>query len=374
MARVTGTASWSAPGRVNLIGEHTDYNDGFVLPFALPRRITVTAAPAGGALWTVRSAHAGASVSFGTADLEPGKVDGWAGYLAGVVWVLRESGVDVPFADLAVSSDLPVGAGLSSSAALECATLAALLDLAQADVPRARWPELARKAENANVGVPCGILDQSAVVRCLEGHALFLDCRSGAAEQVPFDLSAHGLAILVIDTRAPHRHAGGDYATRRATCEAAAQSLGVPALRDVTDLAAALSALDDDVTRRRTRHVVTENERVLETVELLRAGKPAEIGSLLIDSHVSLRDDFEVTVPELNVAVDAALEAGALGARMTGGGFGGCVIALVSIDAAPAVTEAVASGFALEGFGRPDTFCAAPAPGVRRERSRASRR
>jgi galactokinase len=358
---------------VNLIGEHTDYNDGFVLPFALPRRVTATAIPADGPLWTVRSAHTGESVSFSAADLEPGKVGGWAGYLAGVVWVLRESGVDVPFADLAVSSDLPVGAGLSSSAALECATLAALLDLAQVDLPRSRWPELARKAENAYVGVPCGILDQSAVVRCLEGHALFLDCRSGVAEQVPFDLSAHALAMLVIDTRTPHRHAGGEYATRRTTCARAAKTLGVPALRDVTDLAAALSTLDDDVTRRRTRHVVTENERVLQTVELLRAGKPAEIGSLLTESHESLRDDFEVTVTELDVAVDAALEAGALGARMTGGGFGGCVIALVSIDAAPAVSEAVASGFAREGFAPPHIFSAAPAPGVRREPSRASR-
>ena len=374
MARVTDPATWSAPGRVNLIGEHTDYNDGFVLPFALPLRITVTAAPASGPLWTVRSAYTDAPVSFTAADLEPGKVGGWAGYLAGVVWALRESGVDVPFAELAVSSDLPVGAGLSSSAALECATLAALLDLAQVDVPRARWPELARKAENAYVGVPCGILDQSAVVRCLEGHALFLDCRSGAAEQVPFDLSAHGLAMLVIDTRAPHRHAGGEYATRRATCEAAAKALGVPALRDVTDLAAALSTLDDDVTRRRTRHVVTENERVLQTVELLRAAKPAEIGTLLTESHESLRDDFEVTVPELDVTVNAALGAGALGARMTGGGFGGCVIALVPIDAAPAVTDAVASGLALEGFAPPDIFSATPAAGVRREPSRPSRR
>ena len=398
MARVTGRAVWSAPGRVNLIGEHTDYNDGFVLPFALSRRTTVTATRIDHPLWTVRSSYGDASMTFDAADLEPGRVQGWAGYVAGIVWVLRDSGTDVPFADIEVTSDLPVGAGLSSSAALECATLAALLDLAgddpspredppREDVPRedraredlpredlsrhdlsrGRWPELARRAENEYVGVPCGILDQSAVVHCRTGHALFLDCRSGQAQDVPLDLAEAGLEILVIDTRAPHRHAGGEYANRRATCEAAARALGVPALRDVTDLSAALSTLDDDVARRRTRHVVTENQRVLDTVELLRAGRIAEIGPLLTASHASLRDDFEVTVPELDVAVESALEGGALGARMTGGGFGGCVIALVPAGLGPAITQAVSKAFAGNGFVPPAFFAATPADGVRRE-------
>ena len=363
---MTGRTVWSAPGRVNLIGEHTDYNDGFALPFSLPRRTTVVATTAAGPLWTVRSSSEDAPVVFGAADLEPGRVDGWAGYVAGVVWVLRESGVDVPFADLAVTSDVPVGAGLSSSAALECATLAALVDLAGGDLPRFRWPELARRAENAYVGVPCGILDQSAAVHCRPGHALFLDCRSGATQDVPFDPEQAGLAMLVIDTRAPHRHAGGGYANRRATCERAARSLGLPALRDVTDLGQALSTLDDEVSRRRTRHVVTENRRVLETVELLRAGQLAGIGPLLTASHASLRDDFEVTVPELDVAVGAALDAGALGARMTGGGFGGCVIALVPRNLVPAVTDAVPAAFAGAGFAPPVIFGARPADGVHR--------
>jgi galactokinase len=373
MARVTDRAIWSAPGRVNLIGEHTDYNDGFVLPFTLPQRTTVTAARTDAPQWTARSTYGaagstvGSAVGFTAADLSPGRVDGWAGYVAGVVWVLREQGIDVPFADLSVTSDVPIGAGLSSSAALECATLAALLDLAGVEVPRGRWPELARRAENAYVGMPCGILDQSAVVHCRTGHALFLDCRTLVTEHVPFDLAGAGLAMLVVDTRAPHRHAGGEYATRRATCEAAAKALGLPALRDVTDLAAALSTLDDEVARRRTRHVVTENRRVLDAVELLRAGRLAAIGPLLTESHASLRDDFEVTVPELDVAVDAAVAAGALGARMTGGGFGGCVIALVERDRSDAVVASVGQAFAEYAFAPPVSFPAVPSDGVRRE-------
>jgi galactokinase len=357
---------------VNLIGEHTDYNDGFVLPFALSRRTTVTATVGSGPHWTVRSSYEDAPVRFVVGDLEPGRVQGWAGYVAGVVWVLRSLGVDVPFADIAVASDVPVGAGLSSSAALECATLAALLDLSEAgdDVLRSRWPELARLAENAYVGVPCGILDQSAVVHCRTGHALFLDCRSGQAQDVPLDLTAHGLAMLVIDTGVRHRHADGEYAKRRATCEAAARSLGLSALRDVTDLTAALSTLDDEVARRRTRHVVTENQRVLAAVERLRSGRPADIGPLLTASHASLRDDFEVTVPELDAAVEAAIDAGALGARMTGGGFGGCVIALVPANLAPTVAGAVSDAFASRGFAPPTFVDATPADGARRDQPR----
>ena len=360
--------AWSAPGRVNLIGEHTDYNDGYVLPFALSHRTTVAVAPALGPQWMVWSEASGETVTFDADDLMPGRVTGWAAYVAGVAWVLRSSGVDIAPADLAITSDVPLGAGLSSSAALECATLGALLDLAGADVTdpsaRAAWPALAQRAENDFVGVPCGIMDQSAATLCREGHALFLDCRSLATEHIPFALAPAGLAMLVIDTRAPHRLVTGEYATRRATCEAAARTLGVPALRDVTDLDAALSALSDPVARSRVRHVVTENERVLRTVDLLRAGRVREIGPELTRSHASLRDDYEVTVPELDVAVDAALAAGALGARMTGGGFGGCVIALVEADATAAVTDAVAEAFAVNGFVAPDAFVALPAGGA----------
>jgi galactokinase len=399
---------WAAPGRVNLIGEHTDYNDGFVLPFALPLRTEVAAAPLGGPEWTVWSAHSGETVTFTGADLVPGAVAGWAAYVAGVVWALREAGHEVPGARLAVTSDLPVGAGLSSSAALECAVLTALADLAGLDLPVADRPALAQRAEHRYVGMPCGIMDQSAATLCRAGHALFLDCRSGATAHVPLDLAAAGLALLVIDTRAPHRLVGGEYAARRAACERAAAALGVPALRDLDPdgdnpdgvgpdvptrdgrdpdeptrdgrdpdeptrdgrdpdrLAAALDRLADPVLRRRARHVATENRRVLDTVALLRAGAVAKVGPLLSASHASLRDDFEVTVPELDVAAEAAEAAGAHGARMTGGGFGGCVIALVDAGATDRVAAAVADAFAGRGFTTPAWFVAEPAAGATR--------
>ena len=368
------TTIWAAPGRVNLIGEHTDYNDGFVLPFALPHRTAVAASPnAGpgtntGPEWTVWSESSEDAVSFDEADLVPGRVRGWAGYVAGVVWALREAGIEVPGARLAVCTDVPLGAGLSSSAALECAVLATLLDLAGGPdaLARSRWPSVAQRAENAYVGVPSGIMDQSASTLCQDGHALFLDCRTLEAQHVPLDLIQAGLAVLIVDTRAPHRHDGGEYAARRATCDAAAHALGVPALRDVTDLDAALAALPDDLSRRRVRHVITENARVHETVTLLRSGRPEAIGPVLTASHASMRDDYEITVAELDVAVDAALDAGALGARMTGGGFGGCVIALVRATETTEVADAVAKAFAGRGFTAPMAFVAIPGPGAAR--------
>jgi galactokinase len=364
------TLVWSAPGRVNLIGEHTDYNEGFVLPFALPHRTAVGVARSERPEWTIWSEAETRSATFGAADLAPGAMPGWAGYVAGVVWALREAGAEVPYARLAIASDVPVGAGLSSSAALECSVLAALVDLGGTSdlVPLATWPALAQRAENAYVGVPCGIMDQSASALCRRGHALFLDCRTYAVEQVPFDLGAAGLAVLIVDTHAPHRHSDGDYAARRSTCEAAARALGIPSLRDVDDLPSALGALPDDLMRRRVRHVVTENERVLAAVGLLRSGAAAEIGPLLGASHASLRDDYEVTVAELDVAVEAAFAGGALGARMTGGGFGGCVIALVRLTDADPVADAVSGAFAANHFAAPSFFVATPSDGVRRGR------
>jgi galactokinase len=358
---------WAAPGRVNLIGEHTDYNDGYVLPFALPHRTVVAAAPLEGAVWEIWSAEAGGPVRFGAAEVaEPGGIDGWAAYVAGVVWALRAAGLEPPGARLAVASDVPLGAGLSSSAALESAALTALADLGRLDLPVDDRPALAQRAENVYAGVPTGIMDQSASIRARAGHALFLDCRTLAVEHIPFDVAAAGLAVLVVDTRAPHRHAGGEYASRRRSCEAAAKTLGVRALRDVPigDLDAALSRLPDEQTRRRARHVVTENQRVLDTVSLLRAGRIRDIGPLLTASHRSMRDDFEITVPEVDVAVAAALEAGAYGARMTGGGFGGCVLALVDEPAAAGVAEAVASAYAERGFQAPRWFPAVPSAGA----------
>ncbi|GIE27808.1 galactokinase [Actinoplanes italicus] len=357
---------WAAPGRVNLIGEHTDYNDGFVLPFALPQRTVAAAGPAPDGRWSVCSTLATEPITFGVT--EPGDVTGWGAYVAGVVWALRDAGFEVPPARIAIASDVPLGSGLSSSAALESAVLTALIDLGGLDVPLERRPAIAQRAENVYVGAPTGILDQSASIRCREGRALFLDCRSYEIDQIPFDLAAEGLAILVINSNAPHQHVDGEYGERRKSCEAAAATLGVAALRDVStaDLPQALERLDDDVLRRRARHIVTENQRVLDTVSLLRSGRVREIGPLLTASHASMRDDFEITVDQVDVAVESALTAGAYGARMTGGGFGGCVLALIDADRADTTAAAVAEAYEQKGFTAPTSWVATAGPGATR--------
>jgi galactokinase len=360
--------TWCAPGRVNLIGEHTDYNDGFVLPLALPQRVTVAARRREDGVLRLRSLQEDGEVEVAPGD-GPGDVAGWAAYVAGVAWALREKGVHVPGADLVVDGEVPLGAGLSSSAALECAVGLALLDLAGATLSPTELALAAQHAENDYVGTPCGVMDQMASVHGQRGHVLFLDTRSLQVEPVPFDLERFGLALLVVDTRAPHRLVDGEYAERRATCHAAATALGVPALRDValSDLPSELDRLDSDVARRRVRHVVTEDARVLEVVDHLRRGEdPRVVGPLLTASHASLRDDYEVTVPELDTAVDAALAAGAHGARMTGGGFGGSVIALVEAADVDAVSDAVAAAFDEAGFAPPRSFVAVPAEGAHR--------
>ncbi|MBW6433115.1 galactokinase [Actinoplanes hulinensis] len=358
------TGLWAAPGRVNLIGEHTDYNDGFVLPFALPQRTVAAVGPAPDGRWSVCSTLAPDPVTFGVT--EPGEVTGWGAYVAGVVWALRDAGFEVPPVRIALASDVPLGSGLSSSAALESSVLTALIDLGGLDVPLERRPAIAQRAENVYVGAPTGILDQSASIRCQEGRALFLDCRSYRIEQIPFDLAAEGLAILVINSNAPHQHVDGEYGERRKSCEAAAAALGVPALRDVStaELDDALRRLDDDVLRRRARHIITENQRVLDTVSLLRSGRVREIGPLLTASHASMRDDFEITVAQVDVAVQSALEAGAYGARMTGGGFGGCVLALIDADRAEATAAAVAGAYEERGFTAPTSWVAVAGPGA----------
>lgn len=361
---------WAAPGRVNVIGEHTDYNDGFVLPMALPQGVRAAAGRAPGARVRVLSLQeAGDPVTL-ELDTRPGEVTGWAAYVAGVVWSLRSAGYDVGGVDLVVDGDVPAGAGLSSSAALECAVAGALNELFELGVEPTELARSAQRAENDFVGMPCGVMDQMASVNCREGHLLFLDTRSLLTEHVPFDPARHGRTLLVIDTRAPHRLVDGEYAKRRAACEAAAAALGVPALRDVAldDLPTALSRVDGEEQRRRVRHVVTENTRVSDTVRRLRDGDLDGIGPLLTASHASLRDDYEVTVGELDTAVEAALSAGALGARMTGGGFGGCVIALVPDDRADTVFDAVRTAFADAGYAEPSAFTATPAPGARRIR------
>jgi galactokinase len=358
---------WAAPGRVNLIGEHTDYNDGFVLPAAIDRLVLVAAGRRAGGRLRLWSLQAEPPADLELAGIGPGRVGGWAAYPAGVAWALGQAGVELGGADLVVDGDVPAGSGLSSSAALECATATALADLHGAGLDRTALAGLARRAENEVVGVPSGVMDQMVSMLGRAGHALFLDTRSLGAEQVPLPLEAAGRCLVVIDTRAGHRLVDGAYADRRAACEAAAAVLGVPALRDATpgQVEAAAGALGDPGLRR-ARHVVTENARVLAAVELLRAGDLDRLGPLLAASHASLRDDYEVSSPELDTAVEAAVAAGAVGARMTGAGFGGSAIALVEADLAGRVADRARDAFAAAGFGPPQVTAVVPSDGARR--------
>jgi galactokinase len=361
---------WAAPGRVNVIGEHTDYNGGFVLPVALPH--TTRAAVArrtDGTLALASMQQPEKAVEIDLADLRPGHPAGWAGYPAGVVQELRDrvpSGLSI-----LVDGDVPSGAGLSSSAALSCSVALALRDLLDLELTAADLVDVARRAENDFVGAPTGILDQSAALLCTAEHALFLDTRDRSSEQVPFALAAAGLALLVIDSGTTHDHAEGGYGDRRRECEAAASRLGVALLREIDD-AAQLQVLADgtpegDVLLRRARHIVTENARVLEVVAALGGdADPRAIGPVLTAGHESLRDDFEISIPLLDACVESAVDAGAYGARMVGGGFGGSAIALVGADAVDAVTAAVTARFAREGARAPRTFVTVPSAGARR--------
>lgn len=355
---------WAGPGRINLIGEHTDYNDGYVLPFALPQAACVAAAPRTDGRWRLRSVDLDDTVEVGPDDLRPG-TPGWSSYLAGVVWALREAGHAVGGADLVLTSDVPLGAGLSSSAAIECAALVALADLNGLQIEPMDRAKLARIAENAYVGAPTGLLDQAASTLCEADHALFLDCRTLETRQVPLAVTDAGLEILVVDTRTRHSHVDGEYAARRASCEEACRILGVPALRDVVDLDAALARLPE-LEAKRVRHIVTENQRVLDAVTALDEGDYAGLGRLMTASHASMRDDYEITEASVDLAVETALAAGALGARMTGGGFGGCVLALVRVDQVDATAAAVREAFDAAGFAEPVTFLARPSAGARR--------
>ncbi|WP_116245477.1 galactokinase [Nocardiopsis sp. FIRDI 009] len=359
---------WTAPGRINLIGEHTDYNDGYVLPIALSQALTAAAARRTDGRVRFRSLQSPEGFDGRLADLAPGSTPAWVAYPAGALWAAAEAGTRVDGLDLLVDSTIPAGAGLSSSAALVCATLLAATGLHGSATPLEKVARLAQRAENTFVGMPCGIMDQAASLLSVEGHALFLDTRTLVAEPVPFAPREHGLALLVIDTRAPHRLVESAYADRRRSCEEAARALGVAALRDVTEsgLGSALAALPEGAVRHRVRHVVTENARVLAAADLLRAGDVRSVGPLLTASHASLRDDYEVSVPEVDAAVDAALAAGALGARITGGGFGGCVIALVEADGRETCSAAVRTAYRERGFTAPAVFEAAPAAGAHR--------
>ncbi|MFI0912316.1 galactokinase [Streptomyces abikoensis] len=361
---------WAAPGRVNLIGEYTDVNDGFVMPLALPLRTGVAArARADGRLRLHSADIPGGVVTVAPDELRPGAVRGWAAYPAGVLWALREAGHAVAGADLHVESDVPVGAGLSSSAALEVATALALDGLYGLGLARPELAGLARRAENAFAGVPCGIMDQTAAACCEAGHVLFLDTRDLTRRHLPFDLAAHGLRLLAVDTRVKHDLGEGEYARRRAGCEAAARALGVRALRDVP-----YGELDAAVRELRAvpgagalvRHVVSENERVRAVAALLDAGDPRAAGPLLTAGHASLRDDFAVSCPELDLVVATATGAGALGARMTGGGFGGSAVVLTDETTADTVERAVTAAFAAAGYATPRVFAVEAGEGARR--------
>jgi galactokinase len=361
---------WAAPGRVNLIGEHTDYNDGFVMPFALPHRATAALARRDDGVLRLHSADIEGGVAELRLDsLAPGSDENWTAYPAGVVWALREAGHAVTGADVHLSSTVPTGAGLSSSAALEVVIALALNDLYGLGLQRWQLARLCQRAENVYVGAPTGIMDQTASACCEQGHALFLDTRDLSQQQIPFDLAAEGLRLLVVDTQVKHAHSGGEYGKRRAGCEKGAALLGVDALRDVpyAGLDAALERLGDEAeVRRLVRHIVTENHRVERVVELLRAGDTRAIGPVLTEGHASLRDDFRISCPELDLVVDTALATGALGARMTGGGFGGSAIVLTEAADVDTHTKAVEEAFAAAGFTAPRVFEAVPSAGARR--------
>ncbi|WP_298742092.1 galactokinase [uncultured Microbacterium sp.] len=376
---LTGTepaGRWSSPGRVNLIGEHTDYNDGFVFPFAIDFRTVVALGLRSDGRIRVVSTFDPVPVEIALADLDaffPARRDEiveWARYPLGVAWALLDGRDAAAFTgvDIAIASDVPVGAGLSSSAAIEGATASALNDVWDLGLDRIALAQAGRRAENEAVGAPTGIMDQMASMRGQADAGIFLDCRSFEAQVIELGFTAAGLDILVIDTRVSHAHSTGGYGERRASCEQGAAIMGVPALRDLSvgDLARA-EELMDDVTFRRVRHVVTEDQRVLDTVRTLREEGPRAIGALLDASHVSMRDDFEISVPELDLAVETARTAGAIGARMTGGGFGGSAIALVEHAQVDAVRAAVETAFADAGFTAPNIFTVHPSEGARRD-------
>ncbi|WP_405759585.1 galactokinase [Streptomyces sp. NBC_01420] len=364
---------WAAPGRVNLIGEYTDFNDGFVMPLALPH--TARAAVArrtDGELRLHSTDVPGGVVRLRVDGLTPHEGHGWAAYPAGVVWALREAGHEITGADIQLTSTVPTGAGLSSSAALEVVTGLALNDLFGLGLDAAELAVIAQRAENAFVGVPCGVMDQMASACCTEGHALHLDTRDLGRRQVPFDLAAHGLRLLVVDTRVKHALGDGAYAERRAGCEEGARLLGIGTLRDLPyeELDAALARLAeagaDESVVRYVRHVVGDNQRVEQVIALLDAGDVRAAGPVLTAGHLSLRDDLRVSCVELDLVVETANAAGALGARMTGGGFGGSAIVLVEEAQADTVTKSVLEAFTSAGYGTPGVFPAVPSAGARR--------
>ncbi|MDI3193487.1 galactokinase [Pseudarthrobacter sp. AL07] len=359
---------WQAPGRVNLIGEHTDYNEGFVLPFAIDKTARVAVGVRADSTVRLLSTYGDhGMISADLGSLAAPSAKGWTKYPLGVMWALQQRGITIPGVDLLLDSNVPLGAGLSSSHAIECAVISALNDLTGAGLAAEEMVLITQRAENDFVGAPTGIMDQSASLRGSKGHAVFLDCRDQSVQLVPFEAEPAGLVMLVIDTKVSHSHSDSGYASRRASCELGAEVMGVKALRDVRlqDLDEAAGLLDE-VTYRRVRHIVTENDRVLQTVKLLASAGPGSIGALLDASHASMRDDFEISCPELDLAVSTSRASGAIGARMTGGGFGGAAIALTPLTSEHQVRAAVVRAFADAGYTAPDIFTVTPAAGAMR--------
>ena len=350
-----------APGRVNLIGEHTDYNGGLCLPLALPHATYAAAATRDDGVLRISATAFDEPWQGPIADLAPGAVDGWAAYAAGVVWALAGDGIEVPGLDLHLGSTVPVGAGLSSSAAVECAVAVAVADFAGValdDEVRQRLLAACIRAESEMAGAPTGGMDQAIALFGAPDSALLLDFDTGSRRRVDLALEGSGLALLVIDTQVSHALTDGSYGDRRAECEAAAAQLGVPVLSRATGW----EGLDDPVLARRTRHVLTENQRVRDVVDAVAAGDWPTVGGLFSASHVSMRDDFEISCAELDTAVTTAIEAGALGARMTGGGFGGSAVALVPGERIGAVQRAVDAAYVQAGWGAPAYLLAVPGP------------
>lgn len=361
---------WSAPGRVNLIGEHTDYNDGFVLPVAIDRRVVVAAARRPDDVLRCWSRQMDETAEARLGDISPDRASGWSAYPQGAAWALMQKGIALQGTDLVVDSDVPAGAGLSSSAALIGAVAMALAQMHDADLGPTELALVGQEAEWRMTGTPVGVMDHMVCMLGQSEHALFLDARSLHHELVPVDMAGNGLQLVVIDTGVAHRLADGAYAERREACEEAARLLGLAALRDasVEGLEAARDRLGD-VLFRRARHVVTENARVLEAVSFLRGGQARSLGPLLTQAHASLRDDFEVSVPELDVAVSASEDVGALGARLTGAGFGGSAVALVPANSYEDVHAGVVSAFHDWGFAEPSVFTVQIGAGAEREQA-----
>ncbi|NLE51733.1 MAG: galactokinase [Chloroflexi bacterium] len=356
-----------APGRVNLIGEHTDYNDGFVLPAAIDRAIYVAARPRHDREVHFVSIDFGDQTVFTLDALDAPDLPVWSSYPRGALWWLGDQGFAVPGFDAVMGGDIPVGAGLSSSAAVEVAMIELGLALAGESLSKQAIALGGVEVEHQFIGVPCGVMDQMASAMGVNGHALLIDCRSLEATPIPVP---GGVSIMIMDTAKQRGLVDSEYATRRAQCEEAARVLGVPALRDATreQVEAAREQLGD-LLYRRARHIVTENLRTQATAMALRSGGLKTAGQAMRESHASLRDDYEVSCRELDIMSDLAnAQPGCYGARMTGGGFGGCAVALVEDGAVEAFVQAVAPAYEAETGLTPQLYVCRAAAGSGVER------